>query len=146
MVRGMYSKEEIYFKQLNVCDNFEVRDCQLTNAHIETTNAKCQVISSKMIDTIEGVSLEGQVLTGKKLVIVGSISIRIFVHFPRKAQCGYWIQRELPFSTFIIVPCDVCDEEEIHIKNTIEDVTTVVITRGRIFVNAILLLEYQDEY
>jgi hypothetical protein len=139
-------EEKKYYKQVNIYENIDLNNRCISNHQIQAAVVDFKVETKKIIDTIEGTSLEGQVLTGKKLLIIGNLNTKIFIKVCSYHKNGFWIEKCIPFSTFIIIPKDICEEDPIHIKYTIEDITAMIITCGKLFVSITLLLEYQDEY
>lgn len=139
-------KEEKYFKQLNVYENIDLCYGELSEDQIDVTQVRLCIITLKIIDTIEGTSLEGQHLTGKKVLVNGDICSKIFIRNNDYCRTGYWIDSIIPFSTFIVVPEDICEDECISIRYTIEDATVRILTNRKIFISITFCLEYQDEH
>ena len=138
--------EEKYFKQLNVYANIDTKKKCLYESQIKVAKVDLEMISSKIIDTIEAISLENHCLSGKKLVIVGNLRAQFFLCMCPNSKKGYWIDENIPFSTFIVIPKELCENQKPCITHIIEDVTTKIITKGKIFISVTFVLEYQDEY
>ncbi len=142
---AMESKEkERYFKELNICENF---NSYFMKSDIKSKNVKLKINCAKIINTIEGESLEGQYLSGKKLIIIGKVCTELFIanvnnNYP---NC-YYIEREIPFSTFIIIPRDVCDKEDIHLEYFIEDISIINVTRKKILLSVTFLIEFKEDF
>jgi len=135
-----------YFKQLNIYANINNNCRCLDESRVKFTKVELEIISTKIINTIEGISLEQQILSGKKLIVVGNLSVQFFLCTHKHHKKGYWIDEDIPFSTFIVIPKEICTNQRPHITHTIEDVTTKIITKGKIFISITFLLEYQEEY
>ncbi|CDH91422.1 conserved hypothetical protein [Clostridium botulinum B str. Eklund 17B (NRP)] len=114
---------------------------------IKSKNVKLKINCAKIINTIEGKSLEGQYLSGKKLIIIGKVCTELFVVSVNNnySNCHY-IEREIPFSTFIILPRDVCDEEDIHLEYFIEDISTVNVTSQKLLLSVTFLIEFKEDF
>ncbi|MGN2348168.1 SPOCS domain-containing protein [Clostridium cagae] len=114
---------------------------------IKSKNVKLKINCAKIINTIEGKSLEGQYLSGKKLIIIGKVCTELFVVSVNNnySNCHY-IEREIPFSTFIILPRDVCDEENIHLEYFIEDISTVNVTSKKLLLSVTFLIEFKEDF
>ncbi|WP_252237559.1 SPOCS domain-containing protein [Clostridium sp. ZBS5] len=114
---------------------------------IKSKNVKLKISCAKIINTIEGKSLEGQYLSGKKLIIIGKVCTELFVVSVNNnySNCHY-IEREIPFSTFIILPRDVCDEENIHLEYFIEDISTVNVTSKKLLLSVTFLIEFKEDF
>lgn len=154
-----------YFKQFNVYKNIQIIDKKLDLQNIENTNPEVEVYSAKLIDakvvdTMKGISLEGQRLSGKNLIIVGNISLSLILNYSYYESCkknkSYRrgqnkkvikdiIEVNIPFSTFIVVPTDICDEEGIELRYFIEDVTVIKLCIDQIFVSVTMIIQYLDE-
>ena len=152
-----------YFKQFNVyetinikkyiCDklnnciqeynrNEEIRICK-----IENTIPQINMKSAKIINTIQSISLEGQYLSGKKLIVTGCICLNLLITY--YICCNKFtdiVEVNISFSTFIIIPKDTCEEEEINLSYIIEDVSAAYLSKGKVIVSVTLLLQYLDEY
>lgn len=137
---------EQYFKQMNIYKNITLCDGCVSENQIQVTSVDIKIVSKKIIETMKGISLEGQVLSGKKLILIGTLEVKIFIKTSDRCKQGYWIEREIPFSTFIIIPNDICDQDPICISHQIEDITTLVLTKGKIFTTITILFEYHEDY
>lgn len=138
--------ESKYFTQFNICKNLMLRCKDIKERNIETTIAKLEINCAKIVNTIQGVSIEGQNLTGKKLIIIGEINTKVIVRCPKNEKKLCSSEKKIPFSNFIIVPNDICEEEPINLRYIIEDITTMIIAEGKSFVSITLLIQYIDEY
>lgn len=155
-----------YFKQLNIYETVQYNtnvhksvysygysqcicnskfECCSSNIRcIEHTWPLLSIASANVVDTVEGVSLEGQHLTGKKLVIVGEIDLSLVITYNTiYNSCDTLVKKvKMPFSTFIIIPKYIYDIENIDLKYLIEDVSTVEVCVDKILVSITLLLQY----
>ena len=142
-----------YFKQFNVyetinfLDNIYDPNGNLQICSLETTVPSLNILSSKIIDTLEGTSLEGQHLTGKKLILVGTLNTSLLITYC--CGCNKFntavIENLLPFSTFIIIPKDICHDDVINLRYLIEDISAVYLCNCNAIVTATLTLQYLDE-
>lgn len=132
--------------EINSCDNACVCKYKSSICDIEYTCPNIKINSVKIVDTMEGVSLEGQHLTGKKLVIVGDIQFSLVITYYK----GYRIKDsivkkiQIPFSTFIIIPKEVCSKHTVNLKYLIEDISAVEISEDKILVSVTILIQYVD--
>lgn len=114
---------------------------------IDCTYPILKVLSTKIIGTVEGTSLEGQHLTGKKLIIVGEVNLNLII--------TYYIENKrfkrdirnitVPFNTFIIIPKDTEEICSVDIKYLIEDVTAIAISKDKILVSITIFMQYLDK-
>lgn len=146
-----------YFKEINVYKNIKINtrnnkiyDIENTNPKVEVSSVK--VIDSKIIETMQGTSLEGQYISGKKLIIVGNINLSLILTYANRQNRNKSSKRKqiintyLPFSTFIVIPKDISDKENVELRYLIEDTTVVKINKEQILISATILLQYLDEY
>ena len=140
-----------YFKQFNIYDNILLDDINRCINDIDVTIPKVDIYFVKVIDTKKGVSLEGQYLSGKKLIVLGNIFLNLVINYyadSRKNNCktvSEVVNVCLPFSEFIIVPNKLYDCKEISIRYLIEDVTTRNLCDKKIFISVTMLIQYLDE-
>lgn len=153
-----------FFKQFNIFETIDYRSylsCQYDSygnmrfdskkykiCKLENTHPSIKIISMKIVDTIEGTSLEGQHLTGKKLILSGTIDFSLIVTFGsfQNKQNSKILPINMPFSTFIVVPKDICNEETIKLKYLIEDISLMQLSTYKILVSATAFVVYLDEY
>ena len=95
--------------------------------------------AARLVATIEGESLEGQRLTGRKLLVSGCYKTRLL-----RESLGSISKLELniPFSTYIVVPKDSCCSQEVILKYFIEDTAVISIDRNKLFISICTLLAY----
>lgn len=111
---------------------------------IESTIPNLTILSANIIDTPEGKSLEGQVLSGRKLIVVGNLDLSVIITYGCENLCNNnCIQKiNIPFSTFIIIPKDICCGDVINIRYLIEDISSVHLQDNKIFVTITMILQY----
>lgn len=114
---------------------------------IESTYPSIKILLTKIIGTVEGTSLEGQHLTGKKLIIVGEVNLNLIITYYIGCKS---FKREIrkitvPFNTFIIIPKDREEICSINLKYLIEDVTAIAISNDKILVSITIFMQYSDK-
>lgn len=134
------------FTQFTVSENFLAPFDNFSNKWLDGNNLNLFIDGANFVDSICEESLEGQVLTGKKLIIIGHLESKIFCHFPNDIRECFTLKKKLPFSTFIVVPIDVCIDDPINLSYYIEDITVTVIVKKKIFIAVSLLIKYETEY
>ena len=135
-----------YFKQFNVYETLQFPYKHINLQIPIEAITKLDIKSTKIIDTFQGTSIEGQYLTGKKLIVLGTLNIKLLIPYwdcKPKIRLQYM---NLPFSTFIIVPKEICEDQPINLKYLIEDSTAKAITTHSILVSETILLQFVDEY
>lgn len=103
-----------------------------------------KICSTKIIKTIKGTSIEGQHLTGKKLTIIGKVDLDIIFREKDNKKNIYKIYKSIPFNTFIVVPEEVCECDDITILYNVEDIDIVAVSNNKIFISIMILLKYED--
>lgn len=154
-----------YFTQFNVYETIDYKNdilkdikktydlicfCErdLDICRIGHTSPGLNIISTKIINTIEGTSIEGQHLTGKKLVVIGELELSLIIYYCIDCDGYNQIVKDIsiPFSTFIIIPKDICDLGDINLRYLIEDVSLAYLCTTKVLVSSTLLIQYADEY
>ncbi|MCR8746288.1 hypothetical protein [Romboutsia lituseburensis] len=172
MVSSFSCPEELealrYFKQFNVYEtvnlnidaykkgndrnnlyrNSYYNNQEIRISKIESTIPSLNIVSTKIINTMEGTSLEGQHLTGKKLVVLGEISLSLLVtYYINCNKCNNIVKEvKIPFSTFIVIPKDTCNEEIVNLRYLIEDISTAPLDNSKAIVSITLLIQYLEEH
>lgn len=134
------------FSQFTVSDSISAPFDSFNNKCIDGNKLDLIIDGASFVDSICENSFEGQILTGKKLIIIGHFESKIFCHYPNNHKKCFTINKKLPFSTFIVVPIDICKDAPINLSYYIEDTTVAVLVKGKIFVAVSLLLKYENEY
>ncbi|MGL6105481.1 hypothetical protein [Romboutsia sp.] len=156
MICKVYSTQELgclkYYKQFVVYENLQF-DCRYINiCKVKVTVPEIKIISTKIIKTPKGNSLEGQFLSGKKLIIIGSLAFSLILDchiINKKFNINNKEKIEdirIPFSTFIVIPDDETCNNKINLRYLVEDVSAIVLSSDRVFVTTSLLIQYLDEY
>lgn len=135
-----------YFTQFNIYKNLPLPCKDIKTVNIEASNADLEVNLTKIVNTMEGVSLEGQHLTGKKLVILGKVNCKLILRCPKYDNKLCSLEETLPFSTFIIIPREICKDQPINLRYHIEDLTVATLVETKVFISVTILLQYIDEY
>lgn len=141
-----------YFKQFNIYKNIDIHNKNAQLCRIENTIPEIKLLSTKIIGTKKGTSLEGQYLSGNKLIIVGNINVNLILNyivknrrFKHKSKKNM-LNVDIPFSTFIVIPTDICNQQKVDIRYLIEDITVVKICMNKLFISVTILLQYLDQY
>ncbi|MCR3761433.1 hypothetical protein KYB31_20880 [Clostridium felsineum] len=135
-----------YFKQFNI-----YKTVHFPNRHINLKNeidytSRINIVSAKLINTPMGRSIEGQHLTGKKLVILGILNINLLLYGKCKYEDKAMKNIKMPFSEFIVVPREMCEDKEINLRYLVEEVIVKPISNHDILISSVILLQYIDEY
>lgn len=92
------------FKQFNVDDTFVIPILKPDVEQIVKVWAKARVCSHKIIKTPIGESVEGQVLTGYKLILMGEINAKYEYVALKKEQSVHTAHNIIPFCSYVVMP------------------------------------------
>lgn len=156
-------KELKFFKQFNIYKTIDCREYtyikkifknklylfkeNLKFFKAEVTSPIIDIKFANIINTIEGTSLEGQHLSGKKLIVIGEIKFILILFYSNYKEHKYKIINIImPFSTFIIVPKDICKSNVVNLRYIIEDISLVYLEEDKIMISVTPLIQYLDKY
>lgn len=92
------------FKQTNVDVKFCV-PCQKPDMEqIAKVKLTKKVVKSKIIKTPVGTSLEGQVITGYKLMVMGELTLKIMYVADEPEQSMHTFHADIPFCEYVVLP------------------------------------------
>lgn len=130
---------ERYFKLINIGEKLMINCEYIDEKYIEFKSSSLFLSSLKLVDTTVGTSYEGQKLSGKKLILCGYIDTRFFIE---KEGCCLYIKKNIPLSTFVVVPKYIKKCDVNNIRYCLEDVTIVNIECNYVFISVTLYIEY----
>lgn len=128
------------FKQLFVEDTFCLPHAKPDIEQLIKVSGELEIKSKKVVKTPKGVSLEGQALTGWKLVIEGVIRLRAQYAADEPEQSVHGAHINIPFSTYIVLPENFIQGTPITVSGYIEDIFSQQVGPRCIFNNITLLL------
>lgn len=129
------------FKQFSVQETLCLPDAKPDIEQIVKVVAQVVITSTKVIRTPVGESLEGQILTGYKLIVEGEIRQKIEYVADEPTQSVHAAHFNMPFSTFIVLPGTFSIGTPIIVTGYIEDIFAEMIDKRCIFKNVTLLLD-----
>lgn len=130
----------VAFKHLNVQDNMILLDHHLNIEHIIKAMAEVSIEDKRLIKTPIATSLEGQRLTGWKLIVEGSIKEKLEYAVCDSGRNINVINFTTPFSTYIILPENFNPGRQINVNGYIEDMSIKKIDKRSVFKCICLLL------
>lgn len=137
-------EENRYFQQLTVYDNFKLVNQYRQLEQVDHTLGCVEIKSVALLDTMKGKSYEGQYLSGKELLITGILQADVYFSYSNCAFL-YKITYSIPFSTYIIVPEDLCEVSKENLMCSAMELSATMIMPGQLFVNGVVFIEYLDE-
>lgn len=133
--------EMLAFKQLTVQEHLTLPTAKPDIEQLVRVMAEISITSTKIIETPKGKSKEGQILTGRKIIIEGMIHQKIEYVADEPTQSVHGAHFNVPFSTFIVLPEDFEDGTVVTIIPYIEDIHAQQIGKRKIFKNVTFLLQ-----
>ncbi|MBF8984565.1 DUF3794 domain-containing protein [Lutibacter sp. B2] len=105
------------------------------------TFAKVEIINTKMMNTPKGISQDGQILTGMKLLVEGRIIQKIEYIANNISQPVYETHFYIPFSTYVILGKEFNYYSKVEVTPYIEDIYIRQISERKIFQSILLALD-----
>lgn len=106
--------------------------------------AKTSIKKTKLVRAQEAVSAEGQILTGKKLIVNGELIIKIEYTPCNSPGAMYSSYFSLLFDTSIALLENIENEAEIIAVGYIQDISTELLDARTVLLSTTLLLVAQD--
>lgn len=103
------------------------------NVYIENTNIR---------ETARITSLEGQIITGKMLIVNGVINQDVEYINGFQTQSIHGIQCNIPFSTYVVLPLNFDENKDIIVKGYVEDVYIKKLDNRTFYENIVLLIDF----
>jgi uncharacterized repeat protein (TIGR01451 family) len=123
------------FKQISREENVCI-PCQKPDAEqILNTMVDIVITDTKVIETIKGISIEGQKLTGFKLIVEGKLNQKVEYVAALPEQPVHAAHFIVPFSSFIILPENFEMGTPIEVEAEVEDVFAELLDSRTIFKN-----------
>src|SRR5680860_667806 len=130
-------------KEFNVQEVLDIPPAKPDIELILKVKSELVILSTKVIKTPIGQSLEKQTLTGWKVIIEGELKQVIRYVADERCQSVHGAHFNVPFSTFIVLPPDFDETQCLTVEGYIEDIYAEQIGKRKIFKNITLLLVAQ---
>ncbi|GFP74496.1 DUF3794 domain-containing protein [Clostridium fungisolvens] len=128
------------FKQFNVQKNVCLPIAKPDIEQLTKIMAEVVIISTRVIKTPVATSLEGQILTGFKLIVEGEVRQKVEYVADEPTQTVHAAHFNIPFSTFIVLPATYVQDTPLVVTGYIEDIYAKQIDERCIFKNITILL------
>jgi hypothetical protein len=128
------------FKQFNVQENVCLPCEKPDIEQISKVMAEVVITSTRVIKTPKAESLEGQVLTGWKLIVEGEVRQKVEYVADEPTQSVHAAHFNMPFSTFIVLPSTYVPGTPLVVTGYIEDIFAQQISKRCIFKNITILV------
>lgn len=128
------------FKQFNVQENVCLPIAKPDIEQLTKIMAEVVITSTRVIKTPVATSLEGQILTGFKLIVEGEVRQKVEYVADEPTQSVHAAHFNIPFSTFIVLPATYVQGTPLVVTGYIEDIYAKQIDKRCIFKNITILL------
>lgn len=129
------------FKQINVDEYLSIPDVNPDIEEINSINAEIEIKNCYVIETPKTTSVEGQILTGYKLIIHGMLKQVIQYTASEPEQSVHSAHYNITFSNFIILPKNYNLGCKLDVSGDVEDIYYDVINPRYFFKSVSLLLK-----
>ncbi|MCY6958952.1 DUF7507 domain-containing protein [Clostridium brassicae] len=128
------------FKQLSREEYVKI-PCQKPDAEeILNTVVDIEITNTRVIKTPIITSLEGQNLTGFKLIVEGVLNQKVEYIACDEKQSVHAAHFRVPFSTFIILPESYVEGTNIEIEAVVEDIYSKLVNKRTVFKNITFMI------
>ena len=110
--------------------------CEIINKYVDV-----EITNTEVIDTIRGISCEGENLTGKKVVVNGTLMERIEYIELCSDKSIKVAEYNIHFNTFIVLPENFNELNNVKVDSFIEDIDMRLIDPMTLYQSVSLLLE-----
>jgi len=138
--KNEFPENPTLFKQFTVQEDLEIPCVKPDIEQILRVIAEVVITHTRVITTPVSTSYEGQVLTGKKLIVEGELVQKIEYVADEPTQSVHAAHFTVPFSTYIVLDGDVDECNIVTVVPYIEDIYIQQIDKRRLFKNVALFL------
>jgi len=128
------------FKQFTVQEELTIPAAKPDIEQIVRVLAEVTITHTRVIETPISLSYEGQILTGRKLLVEGEIFQKIEYVADEPTQAVHAAHFQVPFSAYIILDATYSDGDIVTVVPYIEDIYVQQISKRKIFKNVVLFL------
>lgn len=128
------------FKQFTVQEDLEIPSAKPDIEQIVRVIAQVVITNTRVIVTPVSTSYEGQILTGRKLIVEGELVQKIEYVADEPAQSVHAAHFTVPFSTYIVLDSSYTDGDIVTVVPYIEDIYVQQIDKRKLFKNVALFL------
>ncbi|MBM7625130.1 DUF3794 domain-containing protein [Sporohalobacter salinus] len=128
--------------QLSIPETLTIPEQKPDIEQVNKVAIKVEIISQRVVRTPVscGCSIDGNNLTGRKLIIEGVLNQKVFYVADVDEQSVHAAHFKVPFSTFIVIPCDTTKYSKFRIDPYVEDVFVRLEDKRTLFKNVALFL------
>lgn len=143
-----YQCQILNFKTISISYNHYIKEENPNIDKVVKVWANANIINKYVVNTPVGESLEGQISTGKKLLVCGDVNLRV-EYLPESLECKnqslYTTNIIFPFSTYIVLPDNISEHTIVTSNVLVEDISTIKSNKRCLYSN-ITLMAIADVY
>lgn len=128
------------FKEFSIEETLEIPSVKPDIEQILKISVAVIIKCTKIIETPQGISLEGQIITGRKLIVKGRLNQIVEYVADEVTQPVHAAHFSIPFCTFIVIPEDY-EEDSVYVSSYIEDIFIEQIDKRNIYKNITMILD-----
>lgn len=128
------------FKQISIADHINLSPQKNDIDYINNIDTKVIIKEYHPIKTPIATSMDGQVLSGYKLIVHGKISQVIQYTVRKNDQRVHYLENECVFSSFVVLPCNYKIGDPIQIEGIVEHIYHNLVNPRYIIENIDILL------
>jgi hypothetical protein len=128
------------FRQLQLQDVMEIPCCKPDVEQLISIGVTVEIKKAHIINTPCGQSCEGQILTGRKLIIEGELHQKLEYVADQENQPIHAAHFCIRFSSFIVLGKEIECFSDFNVTGYVEDVYVKQLDKRRVFKNVLLLL------
>ena len=126
-------KDLKFFKNAYSKNIVKLPENRLNIKHLTKVSADISILETKLINTSIGKSLEGRILTGKKILCYGFINYKFHYISIKEMQNIQLYTTKIPFVESVIIPSNIKQEYSITTSIFVDDITCNLINENEIF-------------
>ncbi|AOR23339.1 SPOCS domain-containing protein [Clostridium taeniosporum] len=133
-------KDKQNFNQINIEETFCIPAQKPDMEQINKMRAKGCIVNYEVVKTPVGTSLEGQVITGYKLLVCGKIELKVEYVACDCTQSVHTAHACLPFCAYVVLPKDINPNARLTPNVIIEDIFSEQIDERCIYNNITMMV------
>ncbi len=133
-------KNKKNFTQFNLEEVFCIPTQKPDIEQISKVWVEGEINCKELVKTPVGESVEGQILTGYKLLVCGEISLKVQYVACEPTQTVHTAHTKFPFCTYVVLPADTNKNSIIKPSVVIEDIFSEQLDERCIYNNITLML------
>ena len=130
----------VSFKQLSLDKDFTIPSMKPNVEELDEVNVEIEIDNSYVVDVIKSKSNEGQILSGKKLIVHGFMKVSVEYTALVVDQAIHSAHWTVPFSSFVMLPIGYQNGQEVEVSSIIENVDADLIDCRKISLGLMILL------